>query len=133
MASKKELTTDELMVGVLTVIDQLQLNVASLLQRITVLETEATTHKQRISALETVVAEALPNFNSSSIIEHILKQKELDYLDFKSKLVSGMAIMGYATNVGDYQNIQISLALGSKIVDATIQLKKPLINLTYSY
>ena len=100
--------------------------------RITDLEGIVTLLTARVKDLETVVAGALPNFNSDSIGGHIAKKKEEDFQDFKMKILHDAYLTGSFSQESYGHSLNLSLSIGGKMIPSMIPMKKPQVVVTFT-
>ena len=100
--------------------------------RITDLEALISLLTTRVKDLETVVAGALPNFNSDTIAGHINKKKEEDFQELKMKLFQDAYLVGSFTQENYGHSLNLSLSIGGKMIPSTIPMKKPQVVVTFT-
>lgn len=105
-------------------------DVMQLMTVVTDLQTVTTGLLKRIEALETVIADALPEFNSSTIANYADTKRQKDLNFYKIELFKNSYLVCTPSSndsYNNYQSIDIMLSIGSTLVTANLQIKKPVL------
>jgi hypothetical protein len=85
---------------------------------------------KRIEALETVIADALPEFNNATIAKYANTKRHKDLNFYQIELFKNSYLVCTPSSndsYNNYQSVDIILSIGSTVVTANLQIKKPIL------
>lgn len=88
---------------------------------------------KRVKSLETVIADALPDFSSETIKQYSEKKRLGDFIFFKNELFKEASLTSYVhkDSYSPDRTVNITLNIGGKMLFSSFTFKKPTITITY--